>query len=155
ICGDFKAAEIGTSETDAEVGRSGLEGKRDLLARMKTDPGAGDRSTKCPLCVHQLWKPSAGVPAIKQARCPRAAILVTPPKLLRRVNLTWGLCVQAIEGPDFCGHSPTIALAQVVASVTQQDREKLQTLSRSITGVRPRHGSSPGSDPVHAAPSSG
>ena len=39
------AAEIGTPETDTEVGRGGLEGKRHLLARMESDPRAGNRST--------------------------------------------------------------------------------------------------------------
>src|SRR5262245_53426325 len=113
---------------------------------MKTDAGAGNRSTKCPLCVHQLWKPSAGVPVIKQARCPHAAFLVTPPKRLRRVNLTGGLRVQPIEVHRFCGHSTTIARAQVVASLTQQDREKLQTLSRPITRVGVAHDPSRDSD---------
>jgi hypothetical protein len=87
------------------------------------------------LCVHQLWKPLTGVLVIKQARCPHSAFLVTPPKLLRRVDLTGVQRVNPIEVSGFCGHSTTIALAQVVASLTQQDREELQTLSRSITGV--------------------
>ena len=48
----FEAAEIGTTETDSEVGRGGLEGERHLLARMETNPCAGNWSTKGPLCVH-------------------------------------------------------------------------------------------------------
>jgi hypothetical protein len=61
---------------------------------------------------------------IKQAQCPHAAFLVTPPKLLRRVDLSGDLRVQLIEAYKFCGHPTTTALAQVVASLTQRDREK-------------------------------
>jgi hypothetical protein len=53
IRGHLEAAEIGTAETDTEVGGGGLEGQGHLLARMETNPGTGDWSTKCPLCVHQ------------------------------------------------------------------------------------------------------
>jgi hypothetical protein len=53
VGGNFDTAKVGTPETDTEIGRRGLEGKSHLLARMETDSGAGDRSTKCPLCVHQ------------------------------------------------------------------------------------------------------
>src|SRR5438132_10917471 len=49
----FEAAKIGTAETDAEVGGSGLEGERHLLARMETNSPAGNWSTKRPLCIHQ------------------------------------------------------------------------------------------------------
>jgi hypothetical protein len=63
---------------------------------------------------------------IKQAGCPHAAFLVTPPKLLRRVDLSGALRVQLIEVSNFCGQPTTTALAQVVASLTQQDREKLK-----------------------------
>jgi hypothetical protein len=72
---------------------------------------------------------------IKQAECPHTAFLVTPPKLLRRVDLLRDLRVQMIEVFNFCGHLTTTAPAQVVASLTQQDRENLKPLSRSITGV--------------------
>jgi hypothetical protein len=76
-----------------------------------------------------------GVLVIKQAWCPHAAFLVMPPKLLRRVDLTVSLRVHLIESAQFCGDPTTMALAQVVASLTQQDREKLTTSSRSVTGV--------------------
>src|SRR5204862_3089203 len=145
VCGYFKAAKVGTTETDAEVGRSGLEGERHLFARMKTNPSAGNRSTKCPLCVHQFWMPSAGVPVIKQAGCPHVAFLVTPPKLLRRVDLPDSLRVHLIEGSSLCGHPTTTRPAQVVASLRQHDREILQTLIRSITRVGVPHGSYPDS----------
>ena len=49
----FQAAEIGPAETDTGISGSWLEGERDLVARMKTDSCAGNRSSKRPLCVHQ------------------------------------------------------------------------------------------------------
>ena len=113
---------------------------------METDACAGYGSPKCPLCVHQSLKPSAGVTSIKQAGCPHAAFLVTPPKLLRRVDLTGNLRTPSNPVSTFCGRSTTTTSAQVVASLTQQDREKLRTLSRPITRVGVAHDPSPDSD---------
>ena len=48
----LEVAEIGAAETDAEIGRRGLQRERDLVAGVKTDSDAGDVTTKCPLCVH-------------------------------------------------------------------------------------------------------
>ena len=45
----FEAAEVGAPEADAGIGGSRLEGKRDLVAGVKADSGAGDGSAKCPL----------------------------------------------------------------------------------------------------------
>ena len=40
---NLDAAEVGAAEANAVVGGSGLERERDLLAGMKTDPGAVDQ----------------------------------------------------------------------------------------------------------------
>ena len=51
---NLEAAQVGTLETDAVVGRRRLERQRDLVAGMQTDSGAGDGSSKCSLSVHDL-----------------------------------------------------------------------------------------------------
>ena len=52
VAGISRPPEVGAPETDAEVGRRRLERERDLVAGVKADSGAGDRATKCALCVH-------------------------------------------------------------------------------------------------------
>src|SRR6266550_8509008 len=76
-----------------------------------------------------------GVPVTKQAECPRAAFLITPPKLLRRLQLADTLPRDAIDRASRCCDPTTAARAQVVASLTQQDRAETETLSRSVLRV--------------------
>src|SRR5258705_13825425 len=80
-----------------------------------------------------------GVPVTKQAGCPRAAFLITPPKLLRRLHLASTLPLDAIDRLSRCGEPTTAAPAQVVASLTQQDRAETETLSRSVLRVGLAH----------------
>ena len=54
VRGNLEAAEVGALEANAVVGRRRLERKRDLLAGMKTDPGAIDRSAKGALSRHHV-----------------------------------------------------------------------------------------------------
>src|SRR5882672_8768832 len=85
---DFKATEIGASESDTEIRWRGLEGKRHLLARMKTNSGAGDWPTKRPLCVHLVLETVVrSRPVPKQAECPYTALGIAPPKVLHRNEL--------------------------------------------------------------------
>ena len=51
---NLETAEIGPLEADAVVGRRRLQRQRDLVAGMKSDSGAGDRSAKGSLSVHDL-----------------------------------------------------------------------------------------------------
>src|SRR4029079_8057390 len=62
-CRHFQPAEVGALETDAEVGRRGLERKRDLVAGMKTYSGTGDGATKSALGDHDLSKTGDATPS--------------------------------------------------------------------------------------------
>src|SRR5687768_5581663 len=57
VRGNLDAAQVGATETNAEVRRGGNQGERDLLTRMKTNPGTIDSSTKGTLKRHLVTPP--------------------------------------------------------------------------------------------------
>ena len=75
--GNLETAEIRPLETDAVIGRSRLQRQRDLVAGMKSDSGAGHRSTKGSLSVHDLSDGALGQPLrAQQTPCQRQTILL-------------------------------------------------------------------------------
>ncbi len=61
VRGNLDAAEVDAAETNAVIGRRGLERERDFLAGMKADSGAGNGSAKGALCATAIR--STGSPA--------------------------------------------------------------------------------------------
>src|SRR6185436_5944838 len=51
---DLETAEVGAAKTNTGIRCGWLEGKSDLIAGMKADSGAGNRSSNRPLLMHQV-----------------------------------------------------------------------------------------------------